>query len=70
MVCRVDSLRGWWKVVQRQHVWNGVGERRYGGNTCSPCVWGWVLFSLNFIVVKLGSCRVLSVRNVINAEKL
>ena len=34
MVCRVDSPRGWWKVVQTQHVWKGVGERRYGGNTC------------------------------------
>ena len=59
MVCRVDSLRGWWKVVQRQDVWKGVGERRCGGNTCTP--WMWVLFSLNFTVVKLGSCRVLSV---------
>ena len=46
MVCRVDSLRGWWKVVQRQYVKvsEAVGERRYGGNTCSLWAWGWVLF--------------------------
>ena len=33
----MGSLRGWWKVVQRQYVkvWKGAGERRYGSNTCS-----------------------------------
>ena len=63
MGCRLDSLRGRWKVVQRQYVkvWKGVGERRYSGNTCSLWVWGWVLFNLFFIAVRLGSCRVLSV---------
>ena len=54
VVLQVGSLRGWWKVVQRQYVkvWKGVGERRYGGNTCSLWVWGWVLFSLIFIAVR------------------
>ena len=63
MVSQVDSLRGWWKIVQRQYVkvWKGVGERWYGGNACSLWVWGWVLFSLVFISAKLGSFRVLSV---------
>lgn len=72
VVCRVDSLKGWWKVVQRQtfKVWKGVDERRYGGKTCSLWVWGWVLFSLIFIAVKLGCCKVFSVWNVINTETL
>ena len=63
MVFWVDCLGGWWKVVQRQYVevWKGVGEMRFGGNSCHDWMWGWVLFSLIFIAVKLGSCGVLSV---------